>query len=72
MRNGNDAIPVTINHDGEAPPYSELNIVDEEPELEDPPPPSQFQLDMHHPYKEQPGFHNCPSKNPKDAGFNDR
>lgn len=37
MRNGNDATPVTIHHDGEAPPNSEPETAVEVPEPEDPP-----------------------------------
>lgn len=37
MRNGNDATPVTIHHDGEAPPNSEPETTVEVPEPEDPP-----------------------------------
>lgn len=37
LRNGNDATPVTIHHDGEAPPNSEPKTAVEVPEPEDPP-----------------------------------
>lgn len=40
VRDGNDAIPLTIHHDREALPYSEPDTVDEVPEPEDPPPQS--------------------------------
>lgn len=37
LRNGDEAIPLTIHHDGEAPPNSEPETAVEAPEPEDPP-----------------------------------
>lgn len=73
LRNGNDATPVTIHHDGEAPPNSEPETAFEVPEPEDPPvSSSQTCTTLTKKCQASITVPQRTSKNPKDSGFNDR